>query len=169
MKTPSPTSWRMLLLALFVTLRAAGQFSPVALPTGLQPTESEMVVYQNNLYLVLQNAAHDAFSLYKYNGGAFTAVPLPASYKLYADTQFEELNGQLYFMPDHTAGDLANAAERMRYDGTTMTAIDIPDVIIPRDTMQLSGQHPFTFGNTLYIEAVHLDSITFDLFTSTLW
>src|SRR5690349_20205 len=71
MKTPSPTSWRMLLLALFVTLRAAGQFSPVALPTGLQPTESEMVVYQNNLYLVLQNATHDSFSLHKYNGSVF--------------------------------------------------------------------------------------------------
>ena len=75
MKTPSPTSWRMLLLALFVTMHAAGQFSPVALPAGLQPTESEMVVYQNNLYLVLQNAAHNNFSLHKYNGSAFTAVP----------------------------------------------------------------------------------------------
>ena len=169
MKTPSPTSWRILLFALFVTLRAAGQFSPVALPTGLQPTESEMVVYQNNLYLVLQNATHDSFSLHKYNGSVFTAVPLPASYKLYPDTQFEEVNGQLYFMPDHTAGDLVNTAELMRYDGTILTAIDIPDAIIPSDILQLSGHHPFAFGNTLYIEAVHLDSITFDLFTQTVW
>lgn len=168
MKKNRPSHWFLFVLALCVTTRSAAQFSSVSLPSGLQPTESEMVVYQHSLYLVLQNAAHTSYSLYRYNGSTFTAIALPANYRLFADTHFEVLNGSLYFMPDHVPGD-TTAAELMRYDGATVTPIDIPNNLIPKDSMRLSGHRPFVFENKLYVEVVRLDSIRLDPFTVTYW
>ena len=169
MKNPRLTSWIILLLALGVSMHAAGQFSRVTLPSGLQPTESEMVVYQNNMYLVLQDWSHTRFSLHKFNGGGTTPIPVPSPYRLYPDTQFEEMNGALYFMPDHDPAATA-AAELMRYDGTTLTAIDIPDALISPD-MDLYGHRPFVFENALYIEALKVvsDPSMVDFYTITYW
>ncbi|HEY5748595.1 MAG TPA: T9SS type A sorting domain-containing protein [Chryseolinea sp.] len=158
--------WSVLLFALCIAGRVSGQFSPVTLPAGLQPTESEMVVYQNNLMLVLQNAAHNRFSLHKYNG-TVGAIPLPAGYKLYPDTQFEELKNMLYFMPDRTAS--TGTADLMRYDGTTVTPIDIPEEILPRETIRLIGHTPFAYRDVLYIEAISLDSTIGDANPITHW
>jgi hypothetical protein len=168
MKTPRLTSWIVLLLALCVSTHAAGQFSRVSLPAGLQPTESEMVVYQDNLYLVLQDWTHTNFSLHKFNGGGTTPIPVPSPYRLYRDTQFEEMNGAFYFMPDHDPAH-PTAAELMRYDGTTLTAIDIPDALILPD-MEFYGHRPFVFENALYIEAVRTFSTPLgESYTTTYW
>ena len=158
--------WSLLLFTLCIAGRVSGQFSPVTLPAGLQPTESEMVVYQNNLMLVLQNAEHNSFSLHKYNG-TVAAIPLPAGYKLYPNTQFEELRNMLYFMPDRTAS--TGTAELMRYDGTTVTPIDIPDEVLPRETVRLIGHTPFSYNDVLYIEAISLDSTIGDATSITHW
>lgn len=161
----SPSS--LLLLAFGIATHASGQFNSVTLPASLQATESEMVVYQNNLVVVLQNAAHNDFTLHKYNGSAFTAIPLPAGYKLYQDSQFEDLNNQLYFMPDRTTS--TGTAELLRYDGTTVTPLDIPDALVPRETMSFAGHTPFTYNDVLYIEATMLDSIREDAIPITYW
>ncbi|AYB33724.1 T9SS type A sorting domain-containing protein [Chryseolinea soli] len=158
--------WSLLLFALCIAGRVSGQFSPVTLPAGLQPTESEMVVYQNNLMLVLQNAEHNSFSLHKYNG-AVAAVPLPKGYNLYQDTQFEQLKDMLYFMPDRTTS--TGRAELLRYDGATVTPIDIPDELIPRETIRLIGHTPFSYHDVLYIEAISLDSAIDDANPITHW
>jgi len=158
--------WSLLLFALCIASRVSGQFSPVTLPAGLQPTESEMVVYHDNLMLVLQNAEHNSFSLHKYNG-AVAPIPLPKGYKLYPDTQFEELRDMLYFMPDRVAS--TGKAELMRYDGTTVTPIDIPDELIPRETIRLIGHTPFSYRDVLYIEAISLDSTIGDANPITHW
>ncbi|AYB35138.1 T9SS type A sorting domain-containing protein [Chryseolinea soli] len=170
MKNPRLTAWIILLLALCVSTHAAGQFSYVTLPSGLQPTESEMVVFQDNMYLVLQDWMHTSFSLHKFNGGGATPIPVPSPYRLYPDTQFEEMNGALYFMPDHDPAD-PTAAELMRYDGTTLTPIDIPDALIPADSMVLYGHRPFVFENALYIEAVRTTANPplWDYYTITYW
>jgi len=165
---PRLIPWSFLpVVALCITTRVSGQFAAVTLPTGLQPTESEMVVYQNNLCLVLQNADHNTFSLHKTNGGSFMNIPLPTGYKLYQDTQFEELKNNLYFMPDRSTS--TGTAELLRYDGTTVTPIDIPDALVPRETMSFAGHTPFTYNDVLYIEATLLDSLREDALPVTYW
>ncbi len=159
--------WSLLLFALCIAGRVSGQFSPVTLPAGLQPTVSEMVVYQNNLMLVLQNAEHNSFTLHKYNGAVTAAVPLPKGYNLYKDTQFEQLRDMLYFMPDRTAS--TGRAELLRYDGATVTPIDIPDEVLPPATVRLIGHTPFSYRDVLYIEAISLDSTRGDASSITHW
>ncbi|MBL0739852.1 T9SS type A sorting domain-containing protein [Chryseolinea lacunae] len=168
MKKTRLLSWSFLLLAFCLAMHADAQFSRVALPAGLQPTSSEMVIYQSKMYMVLQNAAHNSYSLHKYDGATFTTIPLPAGYRLYEDTHFEEMKGNLYFMPDHDAS-LPTPAELMRYDGTTLTPIDVPDALVPRDEMQYYFHRPFAFDGNLYMEVLYLDSIALDPFTITYW
>ena len=143
-----------LLLVLCLSIRATAQITAVTLPAGLQPASaSEMAIYNNELYIVLQNAAHNTFYLYRYNGVSFTNVPLPANYKLYADTEFEQLNGKLYFMPYHTATD--TTAEILSYNGTSFNIIHIPESVMPPDSLHLWEHRPFSYNGKLYIEVAY--------------
>ncbi len=144
----------LLLLILCFCIRATAQVTPVTLPAGLQPASaSEMAIYNNELYIVLQNAAHNTFYLYRYNAVSFMNVPLPANYKLYADTEFEVLNGKLYFMPYHAATD--TTAEILAYNGTSFNIIHIPESVMPRDSLHLWEHRPFSYNGKLYIEVAH--------------
>jgi len=144
----------LLLLILCLSIRTTAQITAVTLPAGLQPASaSEMAIYNHELYIVLQNDAHNTFYLYRYNAVSFTNVPLPANYKLYADTEFEVLNGKLYFMPYHAATD--TTAEILAYNGTSFNIIHIPESVMPRDSLHLWEHRPFSYNGKLYIEVAH--------------
>jgi len=154
MKNSRTKFWPALLLMLCVGTQAAAQLDVVTLPAGLQPAPaSEMIVFSNDLYMVLQNDAHDTFYLYRYNGVTFVHVPLPTGYKLYRDTEFEELNSKIYFMPDHADTDAT--AEILEFNGASFNIIHIPESVMPRDSLHLWGHRPFVYNGKLHIEAAY--------------
>ena len=154
MKKTRPKFWPALLLMFGFGTQAIAQLDVVTLPTGMQPAPaSEMVVFSNDLYMVLQNNAHDTFYLYRYDGVTFINIPLPTGYKLYRDTEFEELNGKLYFMPYHA--DTDTTAEILAFNGASFNIIHIPESIMPRDSLHLWGHRPFSYNGKLHIEATY--------------